>query len=385
MNNTLPQPLSNDIGFSLNTQFQSQSMQRYKKHLDASIKWLDKSFLADTQGSHAYLWAFGQWKGAYPETTGYIIATLLEYASLSGEAIWRNKAIKLGDWLLSIQEEEGYWHGLTHPAKSANPSVFNTAQILIGLCALYRETKNNKWLESIQRASTWLAEGVNEQGQWMLANYQGDFNPSYYTRVTWPMLEAWSLTGEQNVHDVAVKVLEVILATRKDNGVFSGWGFKPDAPAFTHTIAYTLRGFMESARLLGSWEPWGKQTEAALNTLLKKAELSSGSLAGSFTEDWKGDKSYVCLTGNAQLAICFLKLYEREDDLRLVNAAAKLVDTVCAKQNLNHPIPIFNGAVAGSSPIWGAYMKGRYPNWAAKFHADALMLLMQSLDKAELK
>ena len=384
MNDTLPKP-SDRRPIDLNIAFQSQSMQRYKRHLDASINWLDKSFLEGEQGSHAYLWAFGRWKGAYPETTGYIIATLLEYAALSGESIWRDKAIKLGEWLLSIQEAEGYWHGLTHPPKAGNPSVFNTAQILIGLCRLYRETKEDKWLESVQKASVWLANGVNEQGQWTIANYQGDFNPSYYTRVTWPMLEAWSLTQDQKVHEVALQVLDVILARRKDNGVFSGWGFKPGAAAFTHTIAYTLRGFMESARLLGNWEPWGKATEDALNTLVRKAELSSGNLAGSFTENWQANKSYICLTGNAQLAICFLNLYEREGDLRLVNAAAKLVDTVCAKQNLNHPIAIFQGAVAGSSPIWGAYMKGRYPNWAAKFHADALMLLMKTLHQTGLE
>ena len=30
--------------------------------------------------------------------------------------------------------------------------------------------------------------------------------------------------------------------------------------------------------------------------------------------------------------------------------------------------------MAGSAPIWGRYSMFEYPNWAAKFFADALMI-----------
>jgi CheY-like chemotaxis protein len=33
-----------------------------------------------------------------------------------------------------------------------------------------------------------------------------------------------------------------------------------------------------------------------------------------------------------------------------------------------------DGGVAGSAPIWGRYSMFEYPNWAAKFFADALMI-----------
>ena len=32
------------------------------------------------------------------------------------------------------------------------------------------------------------------------------------------------------------------------------------------------------------------------------------------------------------------------------------------------------GAIPGSFPILGEYMKGGYPNWATKYFIDALML-----------
>jgi hypothetical protein len=31
------------------------------------------------------------------------------------------------------------------------------------------------------------------------------------------------------------------------------------------------------------------------------------------------------------------------------------------------------GGLPGSYPFWGAYLRGRYPNWAAKFYIDLLM------------
>ena len=41
----------------------------------------------------------------------------------------------------------------------------------------------------------------------------------------------------------------------------------------------------------------------------------------------------------------------------------------CATSN-----PRIRGAVKGSHPIWGRYLFGSYPNWAAKFFMDALLM-----------
>ena len=43
-------------------------------------------------------------------------------------------------------------------------------------------------------------------------------------------------------------------------------------------------------------------------------------------------------------------------------------------QDLAHADPGVRGALKGSHPINGDYMTWRYPNWAAKFFMDALML-----------
>ena len=117
---------------------------------------------------------------------------------------------------------------------------------------------------------------------------------------------------------------------------------------------------------------------AALERLARKAEFANGRLPGAYHEDWRAVDWYTCLTGNAQVALCLLRFEERQPDLRLVNAAAKLVDQVCRSQHLAGHDGV-RGAVAGAAPIWGRYMFMRYPNWAAKYHADALMMLTRRL------
>ena len=357
------------------------SVDRYEAHLEATTGWLARSFLPEG-GSRAYAAIPGFWSRMYPETTGYLVPTLLGLASRrpgSGAALGA-LARRAGEWLLSIQGPEGAWAGGLHPpAGPRMPSVFNTGQVLLGLCALADHDGDPRWLAAAARAAAWLAAGVDRDGRWPGSDYRATQTPSYSAHVAWPMLEVWRRDGRAEVKEAAERVLAMVLARRRPDGTFDRWGFDDGADAFTHTIAYTLCGLIESSRVLGSWSPYGEAAETALEALRTKAELAGGSLPGSFGAAWTPDASFVCLTGNAQLAILLLLLEERERDLRLVNAAAKLVDRVCASQSLRHPVPSLAGAVAGSSPLWGPYMRFRYPNWAAKYLADALVLLTARL------
>lgn len=45
-------------------------------------------------------------------------------------------------------------------------------------------------------------------------------------------------------------------------------------------------------------------------------------------------------------------------------------------QRLEDEDVVVRGAIPGSAPMWGAYSRFEFPNWAAKFFADALMMDM---------
>lgn len=256
--------------------------------------------------------------------------------------------------------------------------MFNTAQVLHGLVALHELTGEPRWLQAGSRAARWLAGGLGEDGLWAGTDYRQAGTPSYYTFALWPMLAMAERADEPDVRESAVRALDAILERRRENGTFARWGFVEGGAAFTHTIAYTIQGLMESARLLDDWPTYGTPAEAGLLELYRRSELAAGRLSGRLDDGWSPAARYICLTGNAQTALCLLAWERRRPDLRLLNSAARLLDVICDAQNLGRPDPL-RGAVGGSLPIWGRYMFLRYPNWAAKFHCDALMQLIPRL------
>src|SRR5690348_6719247 len=72
--------------------------------LRAAAEWLARAQDATGCGGvSAYYALKGQWVGAYPETTGYIIPTLFRYAEVSGNAEYRERAIRMASWESDIQ------------------------------------------------------------------------------------------------------------------------------------------------------------------------------------------------------------------------------------------------------------------------------------------
>ncbi|MEO6422619.1 MAG: hypothetical protein ABIR84_08080, partial [Candidatus Nitrotoga sp.] len=57
--------------------------------------------------------------------------------------------------------------------------------------------------------------------------------------------------------------------------------------------------------------------------------------------------------------------------------ARRAIGYVKRTQRLDDTDEAVRGGIAGSFPIWGDYSRFEYPNWAAKFFADALMMDMQ--------
>ena len=353
---------------------------RFEGHLAATAGWIEQSIAKGKGGSCAYYSPAGGWSRPYPETTGYLIPTLLALAQALPGFRGEERAHELGAWLLSIQDADGWWHGGVHGGKKEGaPSVFNTAQILQGLVALHDHSDDERWLSAALAGAGWLADEIDASGLWPGGDYRSDVTPSYYAYAAWPMLEVAVRGDSPQIRAAAEGALAAILERRRPNGTFAGWGFVEGKPAFTHTIAYTLQGLIGAAKLLGDWDRYGEPTEAAMLALARLAEAADGRLPGRIDDEWSPAARYVCLTGNAQIALCLLDWNEREPAPERNRIAAGLVEAVCAAQRLRAPVGGVRGAVGGSSPIWGGYMVLRYPNWAAKYHCDALMRLLGTL------
>ncbi len=343
------------------------------------IDWLLRSIRAcGGEGSAVYYSRWFRplrgWMWPYPETTGYIIPTLIRYGHASGRRDCIEVALRQADWILSLQDPDGALPGshVTRGRKAA-PSIFNTGQMLFGLCAAFDETGREGYLAGAHAGARWLAANLDcERGVWGAHAYVDGFSPAYYTRVAWPMLEVAARRPDEDVRGAARTALETIAGWRCPNGAIRNWGFKPDAPAFTHTIAYTLRGFWESGRLLEESRYRDLATVAA-DTLRRRLELR-GRLAGAYDLAWQGRYGYTCLTGNCQLALLWMRCHAAQPDPRWLSAACKALQPVLAAQRIRHADPNVRGAIPGSTPFWGRYLTMRYPNWATKFFVDALLL-----------
>src|SRR5690606_8479593 len=150
------------------------------------------------------------------------------------------------------------------------------------------------------------------------------------------------------------------------------WSFKRGQKAFTHTIAYTIRGFYEASLLLkdDNLNRFGIELAEKVLTLRE----TKGRLACWYDDKWNGDYWFTSLTGNCQMSISFSKIYKQTQDTRYQQGAFKIFEDVIPYQNQSRNINK-RGAIPGSAPFYGRYLTLRYPNWATKFFLDAYRML----------
>ncbi len=352
----------------------------FKNRTNLALNWVKKSIeVTGTPGSSAYFsrrkLILKGWQKPYPETTGYLIETLYDYANYFEEKQYTEIARKAADWICSLQFEDGSLPGSY--LGSQKPSIFNTGQMLFGLIRAYQEDGNQYHLTVLKKAVTWLIDSLSEDGSWKNAAFVDGFIPSYYTRVIWSVLLSEKILKDERIVPSMKKALEYYREKINENGTVTDWSFKADEAAFTHTIAYTIRGFIESALIINDNSLVDKMI-VPIEKIMKLRELK-GKIAGEYDLNWRGNYKYICLTGNFQLALIMTRLYKVQNDIRYLNSALKLFEDGYIHQKLIGKNT--KGAIAGSYPFGGNYLEYSYPNWAVKFYLDAYLALKTAVDE----
>jgi hypothetical protein len=98
-----------------------------------------------------------------------------------------------------------------------------------------------------------------------------------------------------------------------------------------------------------------------------------GSLPGRLDSRWNAAVPWVCLTGNVQVAICWLILYQETNNTVFRDAAMRANRFVRRTVRIDGPDGM-RGGVKGSFPVDGPYGRYQYLNWACKFLIDANLL-----------
>lgn len=349
------------------------STEKKRAALDKAIAWLITAQDANTDGGMGSYHLFNKWSSSYPETTGYIIPTLIHYGQQENQPKPIDSAIRASDFLLAIQKVSGGWQG-GRMNENRPEIVFNTGQVIRGMISAFQLTGEQKYLDAAIKAGHWLSDIVHPEGFWQ-TNALMERARVYDTFVDVPLLQLYEITGFEQFRTTAVRNLEWVI---NDKMKKSGWfedcdnTVKRNEKPILHTIAYTLDGLIDSGIILKE----DKWIEAAVPGAVKLRDLflSNGFLNGRYDRNWSGTEYMLC-TGSAQMAIIWLKLFKKYGDDNYLLAARRMIKLLIFIQSRNFSEkPCTLGAIPGSFPIWGRYEPFAFPNWATKFFCDALML-----------
>lgn len=322
------------------------------------------------------------WATSYPETTGYIIPTMITLANRKGDDSLHGRARRMLDWCVDIQFPEGGFQGGKIDATPRVPVTFNTGQILIGLAAGAAAYGEARYLDAMHRAAAWLCGSLDEDGCWRKfpTPFAKPGEKAYETHVSWGLFEAERVAPGHGYGDAGLRQVDWALSKQQPNGWFASNCLTDAENPLTHTIGYVLRGVLEGHLLSGRAD----LLEAARRTGVSLVEAvgNDGYLAGRLDRNFRPAVNYVCLTGSVQIAHCLFLLYRLTGERPYLETGRRLTAFVRRSVRVEnrggdgiHEAMV--GGVKGSFPVNGDYGQWEYLNWAAKFCIDANLLELE--------
>ena len=314
------------------------------------------------------------WLDSYPETTGYIIPTLLAFADQFQRDDVRQSALRMAAWEIEVQMPSGAVQGGTVCARDRQvPAVFNTGMVLQGYSAAYRVTGDARFLEAGRRAADFLVTDMGDDGHFRShgAFVAQDAIKTYNCLCAWALWSFSRDSEDDRYAKTALRAIEAALGQQQPNGWFANNCLTDREAPLSHTIGYALQGILEIG-ILAERDDLVAAARSGVAPLLERIS-PDGFLPGCFFSDWEPATFSSCLTGSAQLAVVCYRLHERTGADEYRAAADRLINHLKARQVLAGPDPGVTGAIGGSFPLLGSYMTGGYPNWATKYFLDGLL------------
>jgi len=349
---------------------------RNREAIEAAVGWM--RYIQGRQpdgGIAGFVWfnkGLPTVSGSYPETTGYSIPTMYDYASRYDDGSARAAAARAADFLLPLQGADGSFPGGL-VGELTGPSVFNTAQVVDGLLRAYIETGDRRYRDAASKSCGWICDAQEEDGSWGRFNYLGA-KRVYDTKVSEILLKVHAVMGGERLSRSAERNLGWVLSKQEENGWFNDCDNSSTLVhiPLTHTIGYTVQGLLESYLLLRRRELL-TAAERTLSSLLEAFGPGDRLLSARYRSDWQPAAKYSCVTGDAQISICWSLLHSIVDDDRYLRAASRMNDLLASIQ-LRSRVPEMSGALTSSWPVNGDYFPYRINNWTVKYFVDALLI-----------
>jgi hypothetical protein len=343
-------------------------------HLQEAVSWLKRAQDAGNDDGVSYGADFGApFLESYPETTGYIIPTFLKLSDYFKDASYLERAIQMGLWESKIQMASGaVMAGRSN--FEPTPAVFNTGMVLLGWAALYERTGHSVFLQSLQRATDWLLSLQESNGDWKKGNSQFA-NPettTYNVKAAWGLAEAGRVARIPQAIQGAIRNAEFCLSRQIDNGWYRDCCLVDGTQPLLHTIAYTMQGLIGIGTLTAR-EDFLKAAARTADSLIRLMD-TDGFIPGCIGPDFQGTVDWCCLTGTAQTAVVWGRLFQLTGDPRYRNAMRVANGYLMRHHDIDNADPRLRGGVAGSWPVWGAYGRLKVLSWATNFLIESLLI-----------
>lgn len=350
-------------------------------HLKKTMAWLELSVKNGKGGSSShYSLIKGKWLDPFPETTGYIIPTFFDYYKFTKDSKYFDIAVDLTNWLGKVQLDNGacMQGSYNEKKKDTNQIVFNTGQNILGFIRAYIETRNEKYLNNAIKAGDFLISSVDENNVWhknLLRNIKHTIN----SRTSWSLLELNKLSPKSEYVKVAESNLDWTTKQQTPNGWFNYGTSRVGGYPNTHFLSYTCEGLIESYKINNNKDYFNiaYKTAEKMKQIFDKRRV----LYCFWDEDWNHHGKYIkatrgrfiCITGCVQISRVWMQIFLETMNRAFWDSACRMIEIMKDLQDIKSGKEGVEGGVKGSFPIYGSYSALKYPNWAAKFFADALL------------
>lgn len=351
-----------------------------KEHIEALLEWIFRAQAATPDGgvAESFHYPTQVWRPSYPETTGYIICSVLRAAAAgygnAGEL--REAARRMGEWLVDVQLPDGSFQGGNIAIKDPKPAVFNTGQILKGLTDLLREglDSTGRIADSAARAARWLVDHQDADGAWRRGISVLTTEPvhAYNVRTAWALARYGHQVRNEGAVQAGIRNGEWLLGIREPDGWFPLMNFDIGVDPLLHTVAYTIRGLLELGDLCGRADFVDAARQAA-RSIATVQDPETGAVPGQLSRGYRPAVTWTNTTANSQMAIIWFRLAEITGEPgwaehgRLSNRFNRSLHEIDARN------PGTCGALRGSWPSHQGYGRYWYMNWTQKFFVDALL------------
>jgi hypothetical protein len=354
-----------------------------ERHAAGVVEWILRAQRAtpDDGVAHSFDVATRRWLPSYPETTGYIICSLLRaaQAGIADRDTLHAAATGMGRWLVKVQLESGAFQGGHIGTPDPQPAVFNTGQILKGLTDLI--VQNVEPSEAVKnsafRAAEWLIGMQEPDGVWRRVVSALVTEPvgAYNVRTAWALARYGKALGHRPAIDAGIANGEWLVSAQTADGWFPHMTMHAGTSPLLHTVAYTINGLLELGDLCQR-PAFVEAAARAAERVRKLQDPHTGAIPGQIEPGYRAAVPWTNTTANSQMAIVWFRLAELTGEPQWRPAALAANRFNKRLHDLDSWDEQVRGGLRGSSPCHLGYGRLSYMNWTQKFFLDALLAEM---------